>query len=102
MSHVLTVKIPHPLLNRLEEVCSQEGKSKGALVREAIESFLKGRKEIEGHLAKFRRATEAMFKGKKVKGRVDWEKIYREARVPMDITPEEEVRRGRLRGLYVK
>ncbi len=102
MSHVLTVKIPHPLLDRLEKVCSSEGRTKGALVREAIESFLKGRKEIEGHLAKFRRATEAMFKGKKVKAKVDWEKIYREAHVPMDITPEEEVRRGRLRGLYIK
>ena len=102
MSHVLTVKIPHPLLDRLEKVCSTEGKTKGALVREAIESFLKNKKEIEGHLARFRKATEAMFRGKKVKTKVDWEKIYREADVPMEMTPEEEVRRGRLRGLYVK
>lgn len=102
MSHVLTVKIPHPVLNRLEEVCASEGKTKGALVREALEAFLKGKKEVEGHLAKFRSATEAMFRGKKVKARVDWEKIYREARVPMDITPEEEVRRGRMRGLDIK
>jgi len=102
MSHVLTVKIPHPLLDRLEKVCSSEGKSKGALVREAIESFLKGKNEFEGHLVRFRNATEAMFRGKKSKVKVDWEKIYREARVPMEISPEEEVRRGRLRGLVIK
>ncbi len=102
MSHVLTVKIPHPLLDRLEKACSNEGKSKGALVREALESFLKNKKEVEGHLARFRKATEAMIKGKKFKVKVDWERLYRDAHVPMDITPEEEVRRGRLRGLYIK
>lgn len=100
MSHVLTVKIPHPVLHRLEEVCSSEGKTKGALVREAIESFLKGKKEVEGHMAKFRRATTALLKGKKPKGKVDWEELRRVASsVETGMTPEEEVLRSRRRWL---
>ena len=98
MSHVLTLKVSPSLLNRLEKRCSQEGRSKGAVVREAIEKLL----EEEDNLALIRKITEAHLKGKKIKVKVDWESLYKEAHVPMDITPEEEVRRGRLRGLYIK
>jgi predicted DNA-binding protein len=102
MPHVLTVKISHPLLDRLEKVCSHEGKSKGAMIREAVEKLLEEKSEKEGSLMRIRKITEAHIKGKKVKIRADWEEIYRQARVPMDLTPEEEVRRGRLRGMIFK
>jgi predicted DNA-binding protein len=100
MSHVLTVKIPHPLLDRLEMVCSSEGKTKGALVREAVEKMLEEKSEQEEGLARIRRVTDAHLKGKRVKAKVDWERLRRKAMESApDMTPEEEVRYHRTRGL---
>ena len=40
MSHLLTVKIPESLLAHLQQKALGRAKSKGALVREALEEFL--------------------------------------------------------------
>jgi predicted DNA-binding protein len=100
MSHVLTVKIPHPLLDRLEEVAHQKGRSKGALVREAIESHLGKTAAAHPGTDEIAHATEAILKGKRSRLKVDWKEIHRMARgVPLSLSPEEEVRRARRRGL---
>jgi predicted DNA-binding protein len=91
-----------PYSSRLEKRCAQEGRSKGAVVREAIEDLLERSVTKESNLPSIEEITEALRKGKKIKVKADWDEIYRQARVPMDITPEEEVRRGRLRGMIFK
>lgn len=94
MSHVLTVKIPHSLLNQLEEESQREGKSKGAVVREAVQHFLRRRPRKEDPNEIFRKATEAMLKGKKFRPphKIDWEAIRKKAAATApDMAPEEEV-----------
>lgn len=98
MSHVLTVKIPHSLLHQLEGASRRQSKSKGALVREAIEKWLKAGSagnDQKDRQEWIRKATEAMLRGKKVPYRrtVDWETIQKKAAAgaPHDMTPEEEV-----------
>lgn len=102
MPHVLTVKISHPLLERLEKASRIRGKSKGAFVREAIEKelFQKAAPFDEG-LERIRAATESMRQGKRIKVKVDWERLRRKAALgtPPGMTPEEEVRLHRRRGL---
>lgn len=96
MSHVLTVKIPHSLLQRLDELSRKEGRSKGALVRWAIERFLQG---ASAESSQVERITEAFMKGKNPKMRTDWKMLYAQTRKPSSMTPEEEVRRSRRRDL---
>lgn len=96
MSRVFATKIPEPLLARLEEASQKEHKSKGALIRTALENFLNEREEER--LAPIARITEAHFRNKKIKGKIDWTDIYRKAHLSApDCSPEEEVRRSRRR-----
>jgi hypothetical protein len=90
------------LMNRLEKRCATEGRSKGALVRDAVEKLLQTPLEWKSKWPSIEEITEALMKGKRLKVKLDWDEIYRQARVPMDITPEEEVRRGRMRGMIFK
>ena len=101
MSHVLTLKVPHPLLERLKKVAYGEGKSRGAVVREAIEKLLKEKSEDKNGQDLFQRATEAYLKGKTIKVKVDWEELRRKASEGApSISPEEEVLQGRRRRLF--
>jgi hypothetical protein len=100
LSHVLTLKIPHPLLNRLEGVCQMAGKSKGATVREAIELLLEKISHQGGELLRIKGITECLFAGKTTKARVDWGQLRQKASGgPGLISPEEEVLQSRRRRL---
>ncbi len=100
MSHVLTLKVPHPLLERLERAARSEGKSKGAVVREAVEKLLEEKSQQEGGLARTREITEAHLNGKRVRVKVDWDRLRQKAMESApDMTPEDEVRYHRTRGL---
>lgn len=100
MSHVLTLKIPHPLLNRLERVAGREGRSKGSVVREAIERLLERKGDKDPGDLDIRAITEAHFKNRRLKIKVDWEELRRKASEGApSISPEEEVRQSRWRRL---
>lgn len=100
MSHVLTVKIKPSLLSRLEKRCAQEGKTKGAVVREAVERLLEEKQEYDANLSRIRRVTKAYLEGKSVKSKVDWSDLRKKAMASApEMTPEEEVRYHRTRGL---
>jgi predicted transcriptional regulator len=96
MSHILTVKLPQPLLEELDAAAKQGGVSKGALVRQALESFLKAKSSF---LAKIEAITRAHKRNKIPRSKVNWDDIYAATRVPQPISPEEEVRRSRRRGM---
>lgn len=96
MSHILTIKLPHPLLQELAAAASQSGVSKGALVRQALELFLKAK---SGFIAKIEAITRAHKRNKKSHSKVNWDEIYAATRVPQPVSPEEEVRQSRRRGL---
>lgn len=96
MSHILSIKLPHPLLEELDEASRQAGVSKGALVRQALEAFLKAK---SGFVAKIEAITRSHLHPRKTRSKVDWDDIYAATRVPQPISPEEEVRISRRRGL---
>jgi len=99
MPHVLTLKVTPSLLHRLEKRCAQEGRSKGAVVRDAIEHHLeKGAAETASPSVE--EITVAMIRGKSVRLKADWTELRQKARAgaPKDMTPEEEVRFHRTRG----
>lgn len=97
MSHVLTIKLPHPLLDQLEDACTRAGKSKGAVLREALMKWLETSPQtafnIEG-------ITDRLRSGKPPRLRADWELLRRKASASRPaLTPEEEVSRHRRRSL---
>jgi hypothetical protein len=96
MSHVLTSKIPHSLLYRLEEASTQQGKSKGALVREALEMLLRTGSSPREQI---RNVTELLLKKKKPRIKVDWNELRKKAAVSTGLSPEEEVLKFRRRRL---
>lgn len=96
MSHILSIKLPHPLLQELDNAATREGVSKGALVRQALEAFLKAQ---SGFVEKVEAITRAHMRHKKSRSKVNWDDIYAATRVPQPISPEEEVRTSRRRGL---
>jgi hypothetical protein len=100
MSRVLTLKVTPSLMHRLEKKCAQEGRSKGAVVREAIENHLESA-ATESNGPSVEKITEAMMRGKTFRLKADWAELRRKARegAPNDMTPEEEVRFHRSRGL---
>ena len=93
MSHVFTLKLPHPLLHRLEEVSRQEGKSKGAYLREALQIVLA---QKSSPLDRVRQITENLLKKKKTKATVDWDELKKKIGAA-SLSPEEEVLRSRRR-----
>lgn len=97
MSHLLSVKIPHSLLHSLEEVSQQQGVSKGAVVRDALEDFLQRWNYANNSIQKI---TQNLLKKKKNRGKkVDWDELRKLASLNPYISPEEEVRMHRRRGL---
>lgn len=98
MSRVFATKIPEYLLVRLEETSQREHKSKGALIRKALENFFEG-EQVE-QVDQISRITEAHFHNKKLKISVNWGNIYKKAALSHPhLTPEEEVTRVRRRGV---
>ena len=99
MPHVLTLKVTPSLLHRLEKKCAQEGRSKGAVVREAIEHHL-NRDMPPSAGPSVEEITAAMIRGKTIPYKKDWTELRRKARAgaPKDMTPEQEVRFHRTRG----
>lgn len=95
MSHILSIKLPHPLLQELDEASRQAGVSKGALIRQALEQFLK-QSTLAQQVA---RITRALRKGSPGKSIVDWTDIYAQTRVETGMTVEEEIARSRRRNL---
>lgn len=97
MNSMLTFKLPQSLLHQLEAEAQNQGISKGALVREAVQSYFK--ETTRNQMEKIKRATMNLLKGKKSKSKVDWKAIEKEARsYTGPLTPEEEVRHSRRRG----
>lgn len=96
MSHILTIKLPQPLLQELDAAASQGGVSKGAIIREALEAFLKAK---SGFVAKIKTITRSQMRNKKSRLKVNWDEIYAATRIPQPVSPEEEVRISRRRGL---
>lgn len=96
MSHILSIKLPHPLLQELDAASAREGVSKGALVRQALELFLKKK---TGFVAKIEAITHAHRHHKKPRSKLNWDDIYAITRAPQPISPEEEIRLSRRRGL---
>lgn len=96
MTHALTIKLPQTLLQELDAAASQSGVSKGALIREALESFLKAK---SGFIAKIKAITRSHQRHKKSRSKVNWDDIYAATRIPQPVSPEEEVRISRRRGL---
>lgn len=96
MNHILSIKLPQSLLQELDRAAAQEGTSKGALVRQALESFLKTK---SGVLERIKAITRSHMLHKKSRTKVNWDDIYAATRVPQPISPEEEVRISRRRGL---
>lgn len=101
MEHVLTVKISYELRESLEELARLKGVSKGALVREALGALLAS---VPSDLERVAHLTEALYRQKRprvsVSKPLDWNELYRAAgEAPVDMSPEEEVARGRRRDL---
>lgn len=96
MSHVFTLKLPHPLLGRLESVSRLEGKSKGSYIRELLQNALGRDPTSEERVT---RVTQALMRDKKIRVNVDWDDLRRQAMGGSDLAPEEEVRQYRRRGL---
>ena len=95
MSHILTIKLPHPLLQELDSAAKQGGVSKGALVRQALEQFLK-----QNTLAQqVSRITRSLRKGSIRKQATDWTDIYVKTRIDTGMTVDEEISRSRRRNL---
>lgn len=95
MSHVFTLKLPHPLLERLEETARGEGKSKGAFVREALEEALS---QKSSPLNRIQRITETLRRKKKIRIDFDWDELRKKI-TSSSVSPEEEVSRSRRRGM---
>lgn len=97
MSHILSFKLPYDLLDRLEKFSRVSGTSKGALVRKGLELLLQ---KSETSRASWEALTEAMRSNRRTKVKVDWEELRRKAQASApSMTPEEEVRYHRRRGL---
>lgn len=91
MNSMLTFKLPQSLLHQLEAEAQNQGISKGALVREAVQSYFK--KTTRNQMEKIKRATLRLIQGKKSKNKLKIEEIRAElAKHPTTMTPEEEVR----------
>lgn len=91
------MKMTPPLLKELGVAARQTGKSRGALVREALQLLLAQRVSAAAQIAGI---TEALAGNKKPRLKVDWEEIRARCSAgPEDLTPEEEVRLARRRYL---
>lgn len=95
MSHILTIKLPHPLLQELDSAAKQGGVSKGALVRQALEQFLK-QNSLAQQVARITKSLRKKTSGKNIP---DWADIYAQTRVDTGMTVEEEIARSRRRCL---
>lgn len=95
MSHILSIKLPHPLLQELDSASAREGVSKGALVRQALELFLR-QNTLAQQVA---RITRTLRKRSTSKHRPDWTDIYAKTRIDTGMTVEEEIARSRRRNL---
>lgn len=95
MSHILSIKLPHPLLEELDVASRQAGVSKGALIRQALELFLQ-QNTLAQQVA---RITHTLRKRPSSKQRPDWTDIYAKTRIDTGMTVEEEIARSRRRNL---
>ena len=95
MSQVFSIKMPPFLYDSLEKASHRLGQSKGALVRQALEMFLS---QSISHTEQIQKITQALSQKKKTRFKVNWKDIYQKTRGASDLTPEEEVRKHRLRG----
>ncbi len=97
MTSVFTIKMAPPLLKELAIAARHTGKSRGALVREALQLLLAQRVSAAAQIAVI---TEALAKKKKPRLKVDWEEIRACCSAGSEkLTPEEEVRLARRRHL---
>ncbi len=97
MSNVFTIKMTQPMIQELAIVARQMGKSRGALVREALQLLLAQRVSEAAQIGSI---TEALPSKKKPRVKVDWEEIRACCSTgPEDLTPEEGVRLARRRYL---
>ena len=92
---VFTIKLPTSLMNNLEESSKHSGCSKGELVRQALSQFLQAAENPHEKI----KAVANQLKSPKKNKRSDWSDILLKTRVPMAITPEEEIMIGRRRNL---
>lgn len=95
MSHILTVKLPQPLLQELDAAASQGGISKGAIIREALQQFLK-QNTLAQQIARITRSLRKKTSGKHA---TDWTDIYAQTRIETGMTVDEEIARSRRRNL---
>lgn len=95
MSHILSIKLPHPLLQELDNASTREGVSKGAIVRQALELFLR-QNTLTQQVA---RITRTLRKRSSSKLRPDWTDIYAKTRINTGMTVDEEIARSRRRNI---
>lgn len=93
MSHILSIKLPQALLQELDSASSQAGVSKGALIRQALEQFLR-QNTLAQQIANI---TRSLRKGSSGKQALDWSDIYAQTRVDTGMTVDEEIARSRRR-----
>ena len=100
MSQVFTVKMPESLFERLQDASVAQGKSKGAVVREAVEQWLA---RSPAQAERIEAITRALRQQKRPRLRpeegVDWEALRHQAAKGAAGRPEDEVQRTRRRGL---
>lgn len=95
---ILTIKLPDSLAQDLGLESEALNMAKGAVVREALANYLKTKKSTLADQVKT--ATLDMLKGKKRKKiSINWQSLREKCRIDSGLTPEEEVRLSRNRGL---
>jgi len=97
MTRLLSFKLPSGLFSSLETTSKQEGVSKGALVRKALEKFLnKPTSESE----QIKKITKGLLMRKKISApKIDWDYLREKVSAKQQLTPEEEVLASRRRNL---
>ncbi|HBF13813.1 MAG TPA: hypothetical protein DDW49_10605 [Deltaproteobacteria bacterium] len=99
MQNVLTFKVPASLAEQLTQVSEQLGTTKGAILRKALEAYLKDSESLMRE--RIEEVTHQMLRGKKtqIKKKFDWDEIRRKCQAPEGMDPLEELNRFRRRGL---
>ncbi len=97
MDTIFSLKMPSSLLTQLETMAHQTARTRGALIREAVVFFMERHGSLEAQIDGI---TKAIRSGKKPHVTVDWKELRRcAASGECHESPEQEVLRGRHRGL---
>ncbi|MBI2335637.1 MAG: hypothetical protein HYU97_02605 [Deltaproteobacteria bacterium] len=97
MNHLLSFKLPTGLFSSLEATAKQEGVSKGALVRKALEKFLN---KPTSKSEQIKKITKGLLMRKKISPpKIDWNYLREKVSTKQRLSPEEEVLASRRRNL---